>query len=177
MENQASRMKPDQSVDFCILIRFLKVCATFIIIISKWKGCIPGAILGLLSALSWHSLSSFSAQKVAECAGHHRIQSGHSRTAAAGLFWARSDRAGGFQLRTRQRARTHRVQRKGRPQVSSIGIFMLGYLLMWHLLIFLILLIVVAQSAGCWSECTARNGSHWAEATFNGGERTKSSFG
>lgn len=46
MENRASRMKPDQSVAFCILTRFLKVCATFIIIISQWMGCIPSAILG-----------------------------------------------------------------------------------------------------------------------------------
>lgn len=39
-------MKPDQSVVFCILIRFLKVCATFKIILSKWMGSIPTAILG-----------------------------------------------------------------------------------------------------------------------------------
>lgn len=64
----------------------------------------------LLILSSFHAIS---AQEAAECAGHHRLQSGHARTAAAWLLRTHSNRAGDLQLWARQWARTHSVQREG----------------------------------------------------------------
>lgn len=106
MRNQVWRKKPGPSAVSCTLTPCLKVCPSSV---GEHVALTTTCPLTVLSP----SCDPISPPETVKCAGRHRLQPGHAGAAAAGLFRAHADRTSDLQLRARQRARAHRVQRQG----------------------------------------------------------------